>query len=77
MPWSEHRQTDRRTESDAYEPTVQDAQVGSKMIRIEEIFTSSSTLNFFRFFLTLGDVSAGTSPLAIAETNSCRLRCTK
>ena len=25
------RQTDRRTESDAYEPTVQYAQVGSKM----------------------------------------------
>ena len=49
----------------------------TKMIRIEAIFTSSSTLNFFRFFLTLGDVSAGTSPLAIAETNSCRLRCTK
>ncbi len=30
--WSspEYRQTDRRTERDAYEPTVQSAQVGSK-----------------------------------------------
>ncbi len=39
-----------------------------------KILTSSSTLNFLRFFLTLGEVSAGTSPLAIAETNSCLLR---
>ncbi len=28
-------QTDRRTESDAYEPAVQYAQVGSKMLQIK------------------------------------------
>ncbi len=34
-------QTDRRTESDAYDPTVQHAQVGSKMIYLSRTYEFS------------------------------------
>ncbi len=59
--------TDRQTESDAYEPTVKNAQVGSKM----HMWAQKAELSIF--FL-VGAVSSTSEDSSTVEYSECGLR---